>query len=83
MTAESAIERYQFTCTHCGARWMSDYHVRYVTDGDGDTTSSFQRNGFLCESPDAADLRCDACQDGPVHVVLLARYLVPVTDEHT
>ena len=45
MNTEFAVERYEFSCARCGARWISDYDVQYVETHDGEILQYYSLNG--------------------------------------
>lgn len=80
MFTESAIERYRFSCPRCDTHWAEDYHVRYVSDLEGETLCFYGHGGFPCEAPAAADIVCRLCHCGPVSAVLIGRRGLPLVE---
>jgi hypothetical protein len=76
--ATMEIERFRFTCTRCGHRWIGDFDVRTVEGDDGRTVDYFAFNGFLTTAPTTPGVStCAVCGSRRIQVRLIARRTVP------
>lgn len=79
MHTELAVERYEFTCRHCGARWANDYDVQHLTTHDGATWQYYSLNGTLVPAPTGDGcVACPACGATGVYPRLAARRDIPL-----
>jgi hypothetical protein len=76
---ELGIERFEFTCGHCGFRWEVDYDVQHVEDGYGHALDYYSVNGLPAAAPVVPGaLRCPKCGATRLRIQLLARRPIPV-----
>jgi len=73
-----AVERYQFGCSWCGARWIKDYDVQYLEDASGDTWAFYWLDGRPTLAPTAGEELCPRCHRPARWVTLIARRDVPL-----
>ena len=79
MHTELAVERYEFSCPHCGARWISDYDVQHVTSHDGGTWQYYSLNGIPVPAPTGHGcVTCRACGATHLYASLIARRDIPL-----
>ena len=69
MLQEMSVDRFRFSCPHCGRRWMADYELRHVEDGHGKAWDCYSRDGRRVTAPTARGVVCcPGCGAGLVHV---------------
>ncbi|WP_051898981.1 hypothetical protein [Sciscionella sediminilitoris] len=80
MITEIAVERYAFSCIHCGRAWTADYDVQYIPENDGSLWAFYHHEGQATENPRADLLVCPDCGRSGVQPRLLSRREIPVAD---
>lgn len=79
MLKELAVERFRFSCAHCGHSWLTDYDVQHVEDGHGQTWEYYALNGVPVPVPTAAgSVTCPRCRATRLYVELVAAREIPL-----
>ena len=81
MLRELAVERFRFSCHHCGHVWNDEYDVQHVDDGHGVTWEYYSLDGVPVPAPTApGTVTCARCGAGRVSVELVAVREVPLVE---
>jgi transcription elongation factor Elf1 len=84
MLQEMSVDRFRFSCPHCGHRWLADYELRHVEDGHGEAWDCYSRDGHRVTAPTARGVVCcTGCGAGLVHVELISTRSAAVSQAST